>query len=188
MHIVLREITALDSTEKTGYSFSSGSYFDHNTLSINTDRKFPMFVYNSYVSLIKKSEKTKSYYYIGANDWYITWYIYYINGKVYAAIGNEAEYDGNGWLTSLSKTRYGIVVSEEECITIYNSKNNYFVKGGGILDTASGRQRISFPTTTDIYNEKCMKIRVVDKIDGETLDKIAKELSPQYWKIYKSNN
>ena len=26
-----------------------------------------------------------------------------------------------------------------------------------------------------------MKIRVVDKINAETLDKIAKELSPRYW-------
>ena len=41
------EITALDSSNKHGYSFSSGSYTDSNMLSVNTDRKFPMFVYES---------------------------------------------------------------------------------------------------------------------------------------------
>lgn len=176
------EITALDSSSKYGYAFSSGSYTD-----VNTDRKFPMFVYESYTSLIKKSNKTADYYYIGPEDWYINWYIYYINGKIYAAIGAESEY-GSSWETSLSTTQYGVVVSEEKDITIYNSKNNYFVKGGGILDTRSGTQRSGFPTTTDIYNENCMKIKVVDKVNAETLDEIAKELSPQYWNVYKNNN
>lgn len=181
------EITALDSGNKVGYQFSSGSYTDSYRLSVNTDRKFPLLVYDSYTSLIKKSDETADYYYIGPEDWYITWYIYYVNGKIYAAIGDESEY-GKGWYTSLAKTRYGVVVSEEDDITIYNAKNNYFVKGGGILDTRSGDLRIGFPTTTDIYNRKCMKIRVVDKVDAETLDKIAKELSPQYWKTYKKFN
>ena len=181
------EITALDSSSKYGYAFSSGSYTDSYRLSVNTDRKFPMFVYDSYTSLIKKNNKTADYYYIGPEDWYINWYIYYINGKIYAAIGEESEY-GSVWETSLSTTKYGVVASEEKDITIYNSKNNYFVKGGGILDTRSGTQRSGFPTTTDIYNENCMKIKVVDKVNAETLDKISKELSPQYWKVYKSNN
>lgn len=180
------EITALDSSRKHGYDFSSGSYTDFSTLSVNTPRKFPMFVYDSYASLIKKSDKTAEYYYIGPEDWYITWNIYYINGKIYAAIGDESEY-GSSWHTSLSTTKYGIVVSEEEDITIYNSKNNYYVKGGGILDTSYGSSRIGFPTTTDIYNNKCMKIKVVDEVNAKTLDEIAKELSPQYWKVYKSN-
>lgn len=62
------------------------------------------------------------------------------------------------------------------------------MKGGGILDTRSGSQRSGLPTTTDIYNEKCMKIKVVDRVNAETLDEIAKELSPQYWKVYNSDN
>ena len=178
-----KEISALDSSSIYGYQFSGGSY----TLSINTDRKFPMFVYNSYTSLIKKSDKTASYYNIGPEDWYITWYIYYVNGKIYAAIGDESEY-GSLWETSLSTTKYGIVVSEENKITIYNSQKNCYIKGGGIIDTSSGMVRTEFPTTSDIYNKKSMKIRVVDKVNAETLDKIARELSPQYWKEYKSNN
>ena len=182
-----KEISALDSSSKYGYHFSGGSYTDSYILSIDTDRKFPMFVYDSYTSLIKKSDKTASYYYIGPEDWYINWYIYYINGKIYAAIGDESEY-GRGWETSLSTTKYGVVVSEEDEITIYNSQKNYYVKGGGIIDTSSGMQRSEFPTTSDVYNIKCMKVRVVDKVNAETLDKIARELSPQYWKVYKNNN
>lgn len=185
--IIQQGITALDSSSKYEYTFSSGSYTDSYRLSVNTARKFPMFVYDSYTSLIEKNNKTADYNYIEPEDWYINWYIYYVNGEIYAAIGDESEY-GSSWKTSLSTTKYGVVVSEKEDITIYNSKNNYFMKGGGILDTCSGTQRNSFPTTTDIYNENCIKIKVVDKVNAETLDKIAKELSPQYWNVYKSNN
>lgn len=181
-----KEISALDSSSKYGYRFSGGTYTDSYFLSENTNRKFPMFVYDSYTSLIKKSNSTASYYYIGPEDWYINWYIYYINGKIYAAIGDESEY-GEGWTTSLSTTKYGVVVSEEDELTIYNSQKNYYVKGGGIIDTRSGTVRSEFPTTSDIYNEKCMKIRVVDEVNSKTLDEIARELSPQYWKIYKEN-
>lgn len=170
------EITALDSNNKYGYTFSSGSYTDSYRLSVNTDRRFPMFVYDSYTSLIERNNKTDDYYYIGAEDWYINWYIYYINGNVYATIGEESK-DGN----EVEKiTKHSVVVSEKNDITIYNSKNNYFVKGGGILDTRSGTQRSIFPTTTDIYNRNCMKIKVVDKVNAETLDTIAMELSTQY--------
>ena len=175
------DIFALDYDSEIEYAFSSGSYTDSYRLSINTDRKFPMFIYDSYVSLIKKSDETKTYYYIGPEDWWISWKIYYINGNIYAAIDDESMY-GSMRENHLSKTEYGIIVSEESELTIYNKKNNYFVKGGGILDTESGYQRRPFPTTTDIYNDKCMKIRIVDKINAETLNKIAKELSPQYWK------
>lgn len=185
--IIQQGITALDSSSKYGYTFSSSSYTDSYRLSVNTSRKFPMFVYDSYTSLIKKNNKTADYNYIEPEDWYINWYIYYVNGEIYAAIGDESEY-GSSWKTSLSTTKYGVVVSEKEDITIYNSKNNYFMKGGGILNTCSGTQRNSFPTTTDTYNENCIKIKVVDKVNAETLDKIAKELSPQYWNVYKSNN
>lgn len=71
------EITALDSNNKYGYTFSSGSYTDSYRLSVNTDRRFPMFVYDSYTSLIERNNKTDDYYYIGAEDWYINWYILY---------------------------------------------------------------------------------------------------------------
>ena len=174
------DIFALDYDSEIEYAFSSGSYTDSYRLSVNTDRKFPMFIYDSYVSLIKKSDETEAYYYIGPEDWWISWNIYFINGHIYAAIEDESIY-GSMRTNHLSKTEYGIIVSEENELTIYNKKNNYFVKGGGIIDTESGYQRRPFPTTTDIYNDKCMKIRVVDKINAETLDKIAKELSPRYW-------
>ena len=181
------DIFALDSNSKYGYEFSNGTYTDSYLLSVDTTRKFPLFVYESYTSLIKKSEKTASYYTIGPEDWYITWNIYYVNGTIYAAIGDESEY-GSMWSTSLSRTRYGVVVSEEDKITVYNSQGNYFVKGGCVVDTSSGMQRSSFPTTKDIYGSGCMKIRVVDRVDAETLDKIAKELSPRYWDEYRANN
>ena len=178
-------ITALDSTSKYTHEFSCNlkSERDSTTHSTNSNRKFPLFIYDSYISLIKKHEKTADYYAIGPEDWYITWRIYYINGKIYAAIGDESMYGGS-WETSLSKTKYAIVVSEEKDITIYNTKNNCFVKGGGIIDTSSGIQRSGIPTTVDRYNDNCMKIKTVETINAKSLDEIAKELAPQYWKEY----
>ena len=174
-----KEITAFDSRSEYGYEFTEYSDTDSYSLSVKTKRKFPLFVYDTYTSLIKKSSKTASYYYIGPEDWYITWYIYYVNGNIYAAIGDESEY-GAGWETSLSTTKYGIVISEKKKITVYDAKDNKFIKGECIIDTTSG-----YPTISYKKHRKCMDIRVVDRVDAETLDKIAKELSPQYWKKYK---
>lgn len=179
-----KQISALGPRSEYMENFSSNS--ESNGNGSNKNKKYPFFVYDSYSSLIKKSNKTASYYYIGPEDWYISWYIYYVNGKIYAAIGNESQY-GKGWETSLSTTKYGVVVSEGKNIPIYNSKKNYYVKNGCILDTKSGSFGVNFPTTSDIYNRKCMKIKVVDKVDAKTLNKIAKDLSPQYWKIYLKN-
>ncbi len=180
----IKEITAFDSKSKHGYNFSEEPDTDSHYLSEKTKRKFPLLIYDTYTSLIKKSSKTASYYYIGPEDWYINWYIYYVNGDIYAAIGDESEY-GTSWQTPLSKTEYGVVISEKEEITIYDAKENKFIKGGCILDTSSGQMGSGYPTISYNKSRKCMDIRVVNKVDAETLDEIAKELSPQYWKKYK---
>ena len=174
-------ISAYDSTTPYGFKFSSGSYHDGYYLSTDSKRKFPCFVYESYTSLIKKHPSTAKYYSIGPEDWFINWNIYFINGKIYAAFDEESEY-GSMWSTSPKGTKFATVISEEDTMTIYNAQFNYYVEGGGILDTASGDQRISLPTVSDTYNDKCMKIRKVNNINSETLDKIAKELSPRLWK------
>lgn len=174
--ITQSEISAFDSSSKYGYRFSEGTYTDSHFLSVNTDKKFPLFVYDSYTSLIKKRENTAYYYSIGLDDWYVNWLIYYVDGNIYAAFDDVSNYGGNDEI-SQARNKYNIVVSEEENITIYNWTKNYYVKGGCIIDSRSGSQRSEFPTTSDVYNKKCMKVRVVDKINSETLDSIAKEIS-----------
>lgn len=173
--ITQSEISALDSSSKYGYRFSEGTYTNSYMLSINTDKKFPLFVYESYTSLIKRNDTT-GYYSIGLHDWYVNWFIYYVDGNIYAAFDDVSNYAGNDEISQAQK-KYNIVVSEENNITIYNWKKNNFVKGGCIIDSRSGMQRSGFPTTSDTYNRKCMKVRVVDKINAETLDSIAKEIS-----------
>lgn len=177
-------INAYDSSTPYGHQFSLGSYQDSFNLSKESDKKFPCFVYESYTSLIQKHPSTAKYYTIGPEDWYINWNIYYINGKIYAAFSKESEY-GSMWSTSPKGTKFATVISEEDTMTIYNAQYNYYVENGGIIDTSSGTQRISLPTFSDKYNDKCMKIRKVDKINAETLDKIAKELSPKLWETKK---
>ena len=174
--ITQSEISALDSSSKYGYSFSEGTYTDSYRLSVNTNKKFPLFVYESYTSLIKRNDTTAYYYSIGLDDWYVNWFIYYVDGKIYAAFDDVSNYDGNDEI-SQAQNKYNIVVSEKKDITIYNWEKNYFVKGGCIIDSRSGMQRSGFPTTSDTYNKKCMKVRVVDKLNAETLDNIAKEIS-----------
>lgn len=185
------DIKALDAEKPmTGYSFTEVKDYDIDSslLSSKTTKKFPFFIYDTYTSLIKKSDNTADYYTIGPEDWYITWYICYVNGSFYAIIGDESEY-GKNWECSLAKTDYAIVVSEKnEDITIYNAEGNYFVEGGGILDNTSGYARYGYPETSDEFTEDCMKIRVVDELNAETLDKISKELSPEYWKVYKNED
>jgi hypothetical protein len=182
--LVLSSITAMDNNYAYTYRFVERAIKDKYAIQQDSNRKFPIFMFDEYPSLVKKSDKTASYYAIGPEDWYITWKIYYVGGQIYAAISEESEY-GNSWQTSLAKTRYGVVVSEQQDIIIYNKQKNYYVKGGGIKDVSSGVQRSSIPTTSDIYDNSCMKIRVVNRVDAQTLDAIAKELSPQYWKEYK---
>ena len=63
-----KEITAFDSRSEYGYEFTEYSDTDSYSLSVKTKRKFPLFVYDTYTSLIKKSSKTASYYYIGPED------------------------------------------------------------------------------------------------------------------------
>ena len=164
------QILALDSNNEYWYEFTSG-YTNWYRLSYNTDKKFPFFVYDSYKSLIKKGNDTQLYYdsdeYIyeeSLDDECVDWYIYYVDGQLYAATGNTSKYDG-------------ILVSEEEDIIVYNSKRNYYVRGGGIIDTNSGMQRYSFPYISEEYNNRCLRKRIVDRIDVNTLDIIAKELS-----------
>ena len=150
------------------------------------NKKFPLFSYNSYTSVVKKINNNPKYYSIGMDDYCIMWSIYYVNGEIYAAI-NET----NGFRTIKNPQAFKLIVSEKNEITIYNPTNNYFVKGGGILDTESGNLHTPLPTTTDISNEQCYKILTVEKVDAQTLDKVSKELYSKYgekWEIKNKNN
>ena len=133
------------------YNLYPGRY---GNISINSNKKYPMFMYDSHISFIKRIDKNNksNNYWEGNEDAHIAWYIYYVNGEIYAAV-----YE----------------------ITIYNTQENCYIKGGGILETGDNAVLANFPVTTDVYDNRCMKIKVVDRVDGNTLDKIAHELASQ---------
>ena len=170
-----RDIHGLDSTNKYGYRFSPNPYPGSYELGYNSTRKFPFFIYDEYTTLIQKS-RLKTYFKIDMEDWYITWDVYYVNGEIYAVADDESTLDSRG-STSLPIDKRSIVVSESDEITIFNAKNNYYVKGGCITDTRSGEARSAYPTTSDIKNNKCINVRKVKRVDSKTLDSIAKEIS-----------
>ena len=153
----------------------------------NANDKYPLYIYEGYASLIQKSPQTAEYYTKGPEDWWISWNIYYVNGQIYAVIGDESEL-GSGWSTDLFRTRYGRIVSEKDKITTYNRKGNYFSYGGGIENNIKGYVRYLSSKMVDTFNNNCAEIIKVDRVDAETLDRISKELSPKYWIEYKKNN
>lgn len=171
------EISAMDSSSKYAQRFSEINNPANAMIFVGEDRKFPFFIYDNYATLIEKRDKNTPHDQIDYDDVYVEWIIYYVDGKIYAALDQESEY-GN----TLARTEYGVIVSEEEDITIYNTKNNYLVKGGCITDTTSGMQRSGFPTTKDMYNKDCIRIKKVERIDSKTLDSIAKVIVPEYYK------
>lgn len=144
------------------------------------DQKFPVYVYDSYVTLIQKSPQTASYYNKGPEDWTISWFIYNINGQTFAAIGgesglNDVSYGGE----DLFETDQRMIVAEEGKITTYNRGGNYFAYGGCIEKTWSTAQRTSIPKMSDQYNSNCAKIKVVDRVDAKTLDALAKKIAEE---------
>ena len=176
------DISTLDSSSEYLQSFSSTTDFSNPYfLSPESDNKFPFFLFESYVSFIERNPKTADYYEIGYDDSYIEWNIYYINGKIYAAISS---------ISYLGKRDLGespsdlLVLTEENDIIVYNRRKNYYLKGGCFLDTESGTQRSPIPKFSEFQNPLCMKTKVVDKIDSSTLDSIAKEIYPSLEKKY----
>lgn len=141
------------------------------------DTKFPVYVYDAYVTLIQKSSQTADYYNKGPEDWTVSWYIYDIDGQIFAAIGSESKmgdlsYGGD----DLFGTDKAVIVAEEDKITTYNRAGDYFAYGGCIDATWSTAQRTSIPKMSDQYDADCARIEVVDRVDAETLDNLAKKI------------
>ena len=144
------------------YNLYPGRY---GNISINSNKKYPMFMYDSHISFIKRIDKNNksNNYWAGIEDAH--------NGEIFAAV-----YDTN----IVNKyDKYRVVVSEKEDITIYNTQENCYIKGGGILETGDNSVLANLPITTDVYDNRCLKIKVVDRVDGNTLDKVAHELASQ---------
>ncbi|MBQ9011760.1 MAG: hypothetical protein IJ093_03835 [Bacilli bacterium] len=181
----MKDLTEINeiSVELKNYEYSVNFSIASANEAQNKNKKFPLYVYDGYASLIEKSPSTAKYYTKGPEDWWISWHIYSVNGQIYAAIGNESEL-GKSWQTDLFKTKYSTIVSEKSKITTYNRVKNQFYYGGCIKDVNSTTQKVSLPETIDYTDSSCTKITVVDRVDAETLDKISKELSPRYWLEY----
>lgn len=181
----MSELTTMPSTsivaEDNKYEYQYDLNFEKNS-----NESYPLFIYSGYESLIQKSSKTDKYYSKGPEDWWISWDIYFVNGQIYAVIGEESQL-GSNWETDLFRTKYGRIISEREKITTYNRKGNYFSYGGGIEHNFTGYVRYLSTKMVDKFNSNCAGIIKVDRLDAKTLDSIAKDLSPRYWLEYKNN-
>ena len=141
------------------------------------DKKFSFYTYDGYASLIEKSSKTAKYYTKGPEDWWILWDIYDSNGQIFAAVSEESKKD-TSWTDSIFKRSPIQIVAEKSEITTYNWGGDYFVEGGCISDTKSTITRRSFPEMHDVASgNNCGKVYVVDKVDAETLDALAKKIA-----------
>ena len=163
---------------------SSYEYLKRINFDTDMNKKYPIYLYTCYASLIERSNNPSIYYSIDSDDWYISWVILYVNGQLYALTSDESELNSM-WNTTLLSTKYSRIVSESDNITTYNwSKNRYSINGG-IKNVAFGRGEHLITNMTDKNNKNGVPIIKVDRVDAQTLDRIAIELSPRYWIEYK---
>ena len=180
----MKELTTMASIAAVEPSYQ---YTRNYSVDLDTDmeKKFSFYTYEGYASLIKKSNKTESYYTKGPADWWISWNIYDSNGQIFAAVSEESMLGSVSQNNIFSSSPIQIV-AEKETITTYNWKGNYFVEGGCISDTRSTQNRMLFPEMHDSANgHSCGDVYVVDRVDADTLDELAKEIARRH---YRSSN
>ena len=180
-----KELTTLASiyVVEPNYQYTRNYSVDSKT---DVEKKFSFYTYEGYASLIKKSNKIESYYTKGPADWWISWNIYDSNGQIFAAVSEESMLGSVSQNTIFSSSPIQIV-AEKETITTYNWKGNYFVEGGCISDTRSTYNRMPFPEMHDSANGRfCGKVHVVDRVDADTLDELAKEIARRHYRSFNS--
>lgn len=139
----------------------------------NLDEKYPSYIYYGY----KTKNMSKN---INKKEDYLNWIIYYINGRMYAALVDyyESSYPNSYHI-------YSSVLGEEKEIYLYNMEENYYEKvniekdgiltenlyyrGNGMYISIETLNKSSFG-----YNEYlCKKYEVTDKIQSDILDNYA---------------
>lgn len=170
----------------------SNNINDLNYISFNSNTKAPVYIYNFILTIPDKGEnlqyapigiiekessvsKTKPYW----NDYYIKGKILYVDGNIYAIIGegesskidryfsnNSEKYNSKNW----SDLPYNMILSEKDTITTY--VNGKYHSRGAI--SGFEMKLNTYEASYDTF--KNYPVRKVNKLDVETINNIAKEL------------
>ena len=139
-----------------------------------SSKNYPFYIYKYHRSLINRTDPIYNDYYIGETDRYVDWYIYYVNGKIYAASKYVGHVD-----SKFDKIDYEVVLVEDDELTIYDREKNEYVNNKCLIDTVTvsddKKYTTDYPTYGNKNDEKCRKEIKVDRIDELTLDTMAKE-------------
>ena len=148
-------------------------------ISFNNDymKTYSSYVYFGYKTknISKKIEKYSDY---------LSWIIYYTNGKLYAVLGYLDDSQLFQHFYKLTLNNHGNILSEDKEIYVYNWKNNYYDK----IDiekygVALNGLRYNYEDETYIFVdvfEKFTKVfhqyEIIDRINSSTLDNYANSL------------
>ena len=167
---------------------------DYNeVISFDSKKKAPGYIYNTILYLYDRNGELKyapisryeEHNYISMKpypffeDYYIELKILYVNEDIYAIIGVGQGYDIDKYFEEYRKKHnifytnpYNMILSEKDSITTYY-KGKYYPNG--LIINSGDRFQMS-PSTNKLNYLEYYKIRKVDKLNVETVNKIAKEL------------
>ena len=163
--------------------------------SYDKENKKPIYVYNGILTISNNKEKlhyvpisrldTKNIYSFDKDfpyydDYYIECKILYVDEDIYAFIGIGQSYNVDNAFYPHNKTEknsewtfpYNMIISEKDNITIF--VDNRFYTNGAINFNGYRLEMVQSKEKADL--NKILPIRKVDKLNIETINKIAEEL------------
>lgn len=166
-----------------------------NIITFSSNKKAPVYVYNTILTLPSKNEKLQyaaisrydqqnyisGTFYPFYEDYYIECKILYVDGDIYAIIGISTSYDieryfygykGNDQKLFDYNKPYCMILSEKENITTYTN-NKYYPDGA--IENNSWHFRMK-SNTNEAYWSCNYPVKKVDKLDVNTINNIAQEL------------
>ena len=166
---------------------------NENTIDDLNQKSYPAYIYNAILTLPNQNEDLQyaalgrySYnsddygdYRPKFEDYYIECKLLYVDEDIYAILGVGQCYNIEKYYSYIRKSYqsfytypYYMIISEKDTITtFYNDK---YYPNGAIAN--HGDNFIMKPNTNSSSTEELYNIKTVDKLDANTINKIAKEL------------
>lgn len=166
---------------------------NENTIDDMYKKSYPAYIYNAILTLPSQNEdlqyaalgryscNTEDYgnYRPKFKDYYIECKILYVDEDIYAILGVGQCYNIEKYYSYIRKSYqsfytypYYMIISEKDTITTFYN-NNYYPNGAiaNYGDNFTMKPNTNSSSTEELYN-----IKKVDKLDANTINKIAKEL------------
>ena len=169
------------------------SISNDNTIAAPYKKSYPAYIYNAiltlpsqnddlqYAALGRYSYNTDDYgdYEPKFEDYYIECKILYVDKEIYAILGVGQCYDIEKYYSHTRKNNqsfytypFYMIISEKDTITTFYN-NNYYPNGAIANYGSCFKMK---PNTNSSSTEELYYIKKVDKLDANTINKIAKEL------------